>query len=147
MNRFEKSILGIYQHECTNFNPQHSPTFRTLSKELSLNEILISKHSEQVDIFLRFSSTGIDFDPGSKTIPKFYVIFLVSIQIVGYSLKLGCDSFIPCVLKCTIRKIFNNSILLTESFDFRGLYLNKQVSDRYGMEFKTRPIYVGFVVE
>jgi len=66
---------------------------------------------------------------------------------VDYSLKLGCDSFIPGVIKCTIRKIFNNSILLTESFDFRGLYLNKQVSDRHGMEFKPRPIYVEFVVE
>ena len=66
---------------------------------------------------------------------------------MGYSLKLGCDSFIPCVLEYTIRKIFYHSILLKTSFDFRGFYLNKQVSDRYGTEFKPRPIYVGFVLE
>jgi hypothetical protein len=84
---------------------------------------------------------------GRLTIPTYFVIFLGSIQIVGYSLKLGCDSFIPCVLECTIHKIFNHSILQTASVDFRGLYLNTQVSDRYGMGFKPRPIYVGFVIE
>lgn len=81
------------------------------------------------------------------TLPECFVIFLGSIQIAYYGFKLGCDSFIPRVLEWTIREIFSHSILLTTSFDFRGSYLNKQVSDRYGMEFKPRPIYVRFVLE
>jgi hypothetical protein len=36
---------------------------------------------------------------------------------------------------------------MTASFDCRGLYYKTQASDRYGMEFKTRLIYLEIVVE